>query len=407
MGRDLFEHIQRLSLRFFERWGTGEIISRMTNDIHVLQQAINGGTIDPIVGVFNMVAFAIIMLLLNWQLALLVFVTAPALVVASAITAEMLRVRYRAVQEKSAEVNNVLQENISGVRVSKAFAREGDAAPRASTTENRGNLRANMSTAGGAGHRHARYPDDLRLSAWPDPVVGGTWQILNGTLTVGTLVAFVSYLIQFYQPVEDLIRVNNTLQQALAAAERIFEFIDEQPDVADRPGAPPDAGARRRARRAFEDVDLRLRAGQAGAARRLPRRPGRADRRPGRAHRLGQDHVVNLIPRFYDPDGGRVTVDGHDLRDVTLHCCATRSPSCSRRRFLFGATVRDNIRYGRLDATDAEVEAAARQAHAHEFIVAAPGRLRTGGRRGGRAASPAGSASASPSPGPSSRTRAS
>src|SRR5439155_12718059 len=126
VAKDLFEHIQRLSLRFFEKWGTGEIISRITNDIQVMQQAVQGGTVMAAVGLVNMLAFAIIMALLNWQLALLVYATVPLLWLASSKTADLLRVRYQRVQEKVADVNNVLQENITGVRVSKAFAREGE-----------------------------------------------------------------------------------------------------------------------------------------------------------------------------------------------------------------------------------------------------------------------------------------
>jgi subfamily B ATP-binding cassette protein MsbA len=235
MAKDLFEHCQRLSLRFFEKWGTGEIISRTTNDIQVMQQAVNGGTVRSMVSILNMIAFAVIMLLLSWQLTLLVFATVPLMLVAATITADKLRVRYLRVQEKAADVNNVLQENISGVRVSKAFAQEGTQRRRFHQ-ENRGNLQANMSTAS---VQAVATPVIQMISALGMAIVlvVGTWQILNGGLTVGTLVAFVSYLIQFYQPVEDLIRVNNTVQQALASSERIFEFIDEQPDVVERPGA--------------------------------------------------------------------------------------------------------------------------------------------------------------------------
>ena len=175
--------------------------------------------------------------------------------VASAVTADMLRVRYLRVQESIADVNNVLQENISGVRVVQGLRPGRRAAPARSTPRTRATCAANLSTAGGAGRGHPGHPDDLRLRAWPWCWWSARWQILNGVITVGTLVAFVSYLIQFYQPVEDLIRVNNTIQQALAAAERIFEFLDEAPDVADRPGPSTSARPRARARSvAFEDV---------------------------------------------------------------------------------------------------------------------------------------------------------
>lgn len=368
LAKDLFEHIQRLSLRFFERWGTGEIISRITNDIQVLQQAVYGGTVRSMVSVVNMLAFAIIMALLNWQLAFLVYLTIPLLIIASSITAEKLRVRYLRVQEKAADVNNILQENISGVRVSKAFAQEGEQRRRF-YDENQGNLSANMSTAS---VQAIATPAIQMISALGMSLVlgVGTWQILNSTLTVGTLVAFVSYLIQFYQPVEDLIRVNNTLQQALAAAERIFEFLDEQPDVKEL----PDAITLHRVEGAvrFEGVTFAYEPGKPVLhSASLAAEPGQVVALVGQTG-SGKTTLVNLIPRFYDPDGGRLTVDGHDLREVTLESLREQIAVVVQETFLFGATIRDNIRYGRLEATDAEVVAASTQANAHEFVSQLP-----------------------------------
>jgi ABC-type multidrug transport system fused ATPase/permease subunit len=194
----------------------------------------------------------------------------------------------------------------------------------------------------------------------------GTWQILNGGLTVGTLVAFVSYLIQFYQPVEDLIRVNNTLQQALAAAERIFEFIDEQPEVKERPDALVLGRVQGAVR--FEGVTFAYEPGKPVLHTvSLAARPGQIVALVGHTG-SGKTTMVNLIPRFYDPDAGRITVDGHDLCDVTLDSLRDQIAVVIQETFLFGATIRDNIRYGRLEATDAEIEAAAKQAYAHEFI---------------------------------------
>ena len=368
LARDLFEHMQRLSLRFFERWGTGEIISRTTNDIGVLQQAVSGGTIRAAVSTVNMLAYAAIMALLNWQLALLAYATVPLLYFASSVTGDKLRVRYRRVQERVAEVNNVLQENITGVRVAKAFAREGEQRRRFQT-ENQGTMDANMATAG---VQAVATPTIQMISALGMGVIllFGSWQIANGSLTVGALVAFVSYLVQFYQPVEDLIRVNNTTQQALSAAERVFEVIDEQPDVKEKPNAldlERVAGAV-----AFENVIFSY----------LPDKPVlhgltlRAE--PGQIVAFvgqtgsGKTTAVNLIPRFYDPDGGRITLDGHDLRDLTLRSIRRQTAIVIQETFLFGATAAENIRYGRLDATREEIEAAAKQAHAHEFIAILP-----------------------------------
>jgi ABC-type multidrug transport system fused ATPase/permease subunit len=373
VAKDLFEHIQRLSLRFFERWGTGEIISRITNEIQVLQQAINGGTVRAMAGIFNMLAFAIIMVVLSWQLAVLVFLTVPLMYLACVVTAEMLRVRYLRVQESIADVNNVLQENISGVRVSKAFAQEGEQRRRFNA-ENQGNLTANLSTAG---VQAVATPAIQMISAFGMALVlgVGTWQILNGVITVGTLVAFVSYLIQFYQPVEDLIRVANTAQQALAASERIFEFLDEVPDVADKPDAvvlPSGHGEGVAGAVAFEGVTFAYEPGKPVLHEvSIEARPGQIVALVGHTG-SGKTTLVNLIPRFYDPNAGRLTLDGHDLRELTLGSIRRHTAVVLQETFLFGASVGDNIRYGRLEATQAEIEGAARQAHAHEFITELP-----------------------------------
>jgi subfamily B ATP-binding cassette protein MsbA len=190
VARDLFGHIQKLSLRFYERNPTGEIISRITNDIQAMQQAINGGTIMAFVGLLNMVAFGAIMLVLQWKLALVVFLTVPVLVGASQYSAAKLRDRYQRVQEKAADVNNVLSENISGMRVAKAFAQEGRQRQRFGS-ENRGNLDANMSTAS---VQAVATPAIQMISAVGTALVLGigTWYVLDGDMTVGALVAFNS-----------------------------------------------------------------------------------------------------------------------------------------------------------------------------------------------------------------------
>ena len=185
----------------------------------------------------------------------------------------------------------------------------------------------------------------------------GTWFVLDGDMTVGALVAFNSYLIQFYQPVEDLIRVNNTLQQALAAAERIFEYMDEKPDVVE--AASPISLERMQGAVRFEGVTFAYEPGKPVLI------DANVDVQPGQVVALvghtgsGKTTFVNLLPRFYDPVAGRIVVDGHDLRDVSLESLRAQMGVVIQETFLFGATMRDNIRYGRLDATDAEVEAAA------------------------------------------------
>jgi ABC-type multidrug transport system fused ATPase/permease subunit len=377
--------VQRLSLRFYEKREAGDIMSRLTNDINVLQQTLYGSTVSSIVGVLNLGVYFVILLGLNWRLTLLIVCTAPAMVVASSLTAALLRPRYRRVQEKAAAVNTVLQENIAGVRVSKAFARE-DVSTRKFEDRNRESrdaalqTRAIQSLSGPAIQLIQTF--SVCLILW----YGGSL-IRLGQLTVGELVAFLSYASAFYQPVNDLVQVNNVIQQALAAADRIFQFLDEQPDVVDRPGA----------------IDLGAASGDVRGHVRLERvrfeyTPGEPvlhgidlEALPGQMVALvghtgsGKTTIVNLIPRFYDPTGGRVTLDGHDLRDVTLDSLRANIAVVLQETHLFNTSVAANILYGRLEAADDEVQEAARLANAHDFIAQLPEgydtRINEGGAR--------------------------
>jgi ATP-binding cassette subfamily B protein len=191
-----------------------------------------------------------------------------------------------------------------------------------------------------------------------------------GALTVGTLVAFLAYANAFYQPVNDLVQVNNIIQQALAAADRIFQFLDEKPDVVEKPAA---------IEMPLADGHVRLEGVRFAYVEDQPVLHGiDVEALPGQTVALvghtgsGKTTIVNLIPRFYDPTGGRVTLDGYDLRDVTLKSLRANIAVVLQETHLFDATVRTNIRYGRLEATDADVERAARLANAHEFIMQLP-----------------------------------
>ncbi|HEY3107872.1 MAG TPA: ABC transporter ATP-binding protein, partial [Chloroflexota bacterium] len=334
-------------------------------------QAMQGGVVQAGAGLFNMVAYALVLLVLDWRLALLVYASLPLLVAASYISSEMLRVRFITVQEKISGINAVLAENITGARVAKAFARENEQSARF-VDRNRQNLDANMATA--------------MVQAISGPLIQfvgvassglvlwvGAMRVIDGSLSVGTLVAFVSYLVTFYAPVEDLIRTNATIQQALAAAERVFEFLDEQREVTEKPGAIDLGGDRPVGGHVrLEDVWFSY-------VKEQPVLKGISiDAAPGTITALvghtgsGKTSLINLIPRFYDVEGGRVTIDGRDVRDLTLESLRANIGVVLQETFLFGTTIRENIRYGRLDATDAEVEAAAREARAHEFIMALP-----------------------------------
>lgn len=368
MAKRLFEHVQRLSLRFYERQGTGEIISRATNDVGVLQQSISGGTVASAIRLFTMLAYAVLMLLLHWQLALIVYATVPLLLLAGLVSANMLRSRYRLVQEKIADVNSALAEDISGVRVSKAFARE-DAQRRRFQSENRENLQANMSTA----QVQAVATPAIQLIAMLGMgivLLAGSWFVIEGTMTLGTLATFVTYLIAFYQPIEQLSMVNRSIQQALAASERIFQFLDEPTEVLEKADAR-DLHAVQGAV-TFEHVGFSYNPGVPVLKDiNIAAQPGETIALVGHTG-SGKTTIANLIPRFFDPQEGRVALDGQDVRDLTVDSVRRSLAMVIQETFLFGTTVRENIRYGKLDATQAEIEAAAEQAHAHEFIAKLP-----------------------------------
>jgi ATP-binding cassette, subfamily B, bacterial MsbA len=376
IGKDLFQHVQRLSLRFYEKREAGEIMSRLTNDINALQQTLAGNTVGSVVGVLNLAIYLVILLSLNWRLTLLIVCTAPAMVVASSISASILRPRYRRVQEKAAAVNAVLQENISGMRVNKAFARE-DVSIRRFEERNRESVQAALGTRA---VQSVTGPTIQLIQTFSTCLIlwyGGSL-IRLGELSVGELVAFLSYATAFYQPVNDLVQVNNVIQQALAASDRIFQFLDEKPDVVEKPGAIALADVRGHVR--LEGVRFAYNEGE-------PVLHGiDVEALPGQMIALvghtgsGKTTIINLIPRFYDPVSaqgdatppGRITIDGHDLRDVTLDSLRGAIAVVLQENHLFNTTVRANIAYGRLDATDEEIEAAARLANAHEFIAALP-----------------------------------
>jgi ABC-type multidrug transport system fused ATPase/permease subunit len=371
LAQRLFENVERLSLRFYERNGTGDIISRATSDVSVIQQALTGGTVNGIVGIVNMMAYGIIMLILDWKLALLVFATLPLMLVTSYVSSEMLRHRYMAVRATMSSINAVLAENITGARVAKAFAQEVASTERFQN-RNRQNLDANLSTAS---VQAVSTPAIQLIGTLGMALVlwfGGI-RTMNGTLSLGTLVAFASYIVAFYQPVADLIQINNTIQQALAAGERIFQFLDETPEVVNKPDAIELTDDLVTGHVHYDHVWFAYEEGKPVLKDEV------IDARPGEVVALvghtgsGKTTTINLLPRFYDPNAGRILIDGIDIKDVTVQSLRRQIAVVLQETFLFSGSIRDNIAYGRLDATEEEIIQAAKEAYAHEFIMRLPG----------------------------------
>jgi len=364
----LYDHLQKLSLTYYDTRQTGEIMSRVSNDVNVLEDLVTHGTDTLVVQSLTLLGVAVLMSFSAWQLALAVLVPVPVLVVAISVYSKGVRPRYRHTRDRLGEINARLQDNLSGIRVIKAFSREDFEASRF-RDESVGYYDAMV--------RAIRiwssfFPKVSFLSHLGKVVVigYGGWLCYTGHFQVGTVVAFLFWVDLFYRPIGELFRVNDTFQRGVAAADRLFEILDTDPDVQDAPDAielPPMRGEI-----ALEHVTFRYATGEDVLNDvSLHARPGERLALVG-ASGAGKTTIINLIPRFYDPLSGRVTVDGYDVRQVTQRSLRQQIAMVLQETFLFSGTCRENIRYGRLDATDQEIEDAARAANAHDFITALP-----------------------------------
>lgn len=365
----LFAHLQRLSLRFFSHYAVGRLISRLTSDVHVLQDLVTWSILGTVNDLFVLVGIVGVMISMNARLAAMTFLVLPIMAVMTAFWQKEARQRYREVRRTIAAVNASLQENISGVRVVQAFSREESNlrtfAEQVNRTDLEANLRAERLTA-------LFFPsvDFVSTAATAIVIWFGGQMVLRGTLTAGELVAFVLYIDRFFEPIRDLSQRYNTLQATMAAGERIFELLDTPPDIVDPPDAvemPPMRGEVEFDHVYFsydaetvvlEDVTLRIAPGQTVAF--------------VGATGAGKTSLVKLLGRFYDVDAGAIRVDGLDVRRWRLAALRGQMSIVLQEPFLFTGTIRENIRYGRLDATDAEVKAAARTVGAHGFIMRQP-----------------------------------
>jgi ATP-binding cassette subfamily B protein/subfamily B ATP-binding cassette protein MsbA len=387
LRRQMFDHLQALSLGFFSRYAVGRLVSRMVNDVSVLREMVVWGLVAVVRDFFDLIGITLAMFALNWQLSLLSFLVLPLMAVATEIFRRRARESYRQVRSAIGWVNAVLSENIVGVRVVQSFSREDHNLRVFAEQVNGNHLRVNNYAAL---ITSVFFPSvdfigslALGLVVWVGglAVLGalggqgqaglGQAQPLQG-LTAGTLVAFALYIDRFFDPIRDLSQRYNTFQATMASGERIFELLDTPVEVKDAPEAvemPPIRGAVE-----FRDVSFRYEAEGLPVLEHvnLKVEPGQTVALVGETG-AGKSTVVKLISRFYDATGGAVLIDGLDVRRVTQDSLRRQMGVVLQDPFLFSGTVRENIRYGALDAPDSAIEDAARAVGAHDFIVALDG----------------------------------
>ena len=359
----LFAHLQTLSVGFYSRRQAGAIISRLTNDVQALDQLVSDGVVTLFGSSLTLIGTAAILIWLDAQLALLTFLIFPVLGIASFVFRIVSADAYRITREKIAAITAYLQETLSGIRVVRAFAQE----PRHKQVFadlNEENRKANMTTV----YLNAAYfPGVELLSALATAGIlfyGGI-QAIQGEVTIGVLVAFVAALNNFFDPIQQLSQLYTTYQAGMAALDKIFELLDEEPDLVDGDLELPSLRGEIR----FDDVVFSYGEGEALCHIDLHVPPGQTVALVG-ATGAGKSTLAKLVARFYDPTGGRILVDGHDLRGVSAASLRSQMGIVPQEAFLFSGTIGENIAFGRPDATPDEVEQAARAVGAHEFIAA-------------------------------------
>jgi ATP-binding cassette subfamily B protein len=369
----MFDHIQKLSLSFFDRTEVGRVMSRVQNDVTVLQELLTTGFLTIMADFAGLALVIFFLLYQDVQLALITFIVVPVLIVAMALWQARARLAFIRVRQAIAVVNSNLQENVSGVRVVQSLSREKENIRRFDQI-NADNWSANVE----AGRLTAAVMPLMELmvaAATALVVVFGGIRVLDGSLGIGVVIAFSLYVQRFFDPIRDLVLQYTQLQRAMAGGQRIFEVLDTEPEVVDAPDAVtmPDI----RGEVVFEDVsfeyvpgvpvlsniDLAVRAGEAIA---IVGPTG-----------AGKSTLTSLVARFYDVTSGRLLIDGVDVRKLERHSLTRRLGIVLQDPFLFSGTIRENILYGRLEASEEEMVEAAKAVGAHDFIKRLPERYDT------------------------------
>lgn len=361
----VFKKLQRISVSFYDKNKTGTIMSYVTNDVNALQSAMVENTIEMITEGFILIGSVVAMIYLDWRLTLFTVCTFPVVLWFMEFFGKKIRKTGGRIQECTADITSVLQESVASARVIKSFVREDYEVDRFDV-ENRANFRANMKNA--------------QLMATLTPVVelvaaigvtmiiwyGGN-NVINGTITAGSLVAFLTYAVNISNPIKRLTRVIGNIQKALAAAQRVFMIIDMPEEIAESRDAKqlPEVSGKVE----FQNVSFAYDdKGNVITDLSFSVKPGEVIAIVGPSG-AGKSTIANLLPRFYDVNKGDIKIDGHSVREVTLDSLREQVGIVPQETMLFNGSVYYNILYGRLDATKEEIEAAAKAANAHDFIM--------------------------------------
>jgi len=361
----VYSHIQTLSLRYFTDHRTGEVVSRITNDVQQLQSAITDDLVALLRQGLTLIGAAILLFWLDWRLTVIILLGIPFITLTMVWLGRKIRKESKAVQDALAQAANVVEETVSGVRIVKSFTRE---------EYEIGRFSAKVDETYEAAMRRAK------ISATLGPIIGfmafasititlwfGAYEVMQGRLTAGDLVAYLVYTMMVAAPIASLAGLYARFQSAIGATERLFDLLDTEPDIVTVPNAPKLPAVEGEV--VFDDVSFAYTTAVSILKNvSFTANPGQVVALVGPSG-AGKSTLISLIPRFWDADAGTVLVDGNNIRDVDLHSLRAQIGIVPQETILFSHTVYANILYGRLDASREEVEAAAKAANAHDFIL--------------------------------------
>ena len=385
---EFFRHLQGLSLGFFDRRRLGDLISRLSDDVDAIEEMVLSGVVSALSYSFQLLFFVGALFYLRWELALVSLLVVPLFWLVARRFSRLIQQAVREERRRAGSIGAVAEESLSNATLVQAYNRQ-DAEVVRFHRENLGSFRAQM-TASRLSALFSPVVNVVELAGVLAVVGAGVWEFSQGRLTIGGLLVFIVYLSQLYAPIQGLSSLLNTVYEASAGAERIIELLDQSPSVTER----EDALELNRVRGTveFDSVSLRFPRAKRAALEDVSFRVG-----PGETLAFvgesgaGKSTVAKLLLRFYDPDSGSVRIDGYDLRDLTLRSLRENVAVLLQEGFIFDGTVRENIAYGKTEATEEEIVSAAKAADAHDFILGLPdgydsvvgqkGRLLSGGQR--------------------------